>query len=368
MIKWKPTKEECHKMLSYKLAVVVTPESERVLIGTMRDIVAALSGDEAAELIYDQTYPFGYYLLHQEYDPDWKTMLSLLEFGEDNLDESTIESYLHRNSSKIARERIVEEFLREKCKDRKNPYTMYVAIRIWYRYWLIRSSLRGDECKAFFRSVQNLIRPFTIKEDIEIPHDVIITPEHPIFGCCREFEIEDCISVMYTPMRRLISEYISNPPIRCLLLENSLLPLTAHYKTQIQLQPKYLIQCRMCGTLFIRDDLRSDLCSDDCRVKATEENNIRRMEDPVTAEIEKNLNNVRGHWTRRLKSIQESPDWSNEKVEMYVRAFRTFQKESRAMRQKQKDGTITLKAYKDWLFEQQEKARSVQEEIKGVKH
>ena len=362
MIKWKPTKEECHKMLSYKLAVVVTPESERVLIGTMRDIVAALSGNETTELIYDQTYPFGYYLLHQEYDPDWKTMLSLLEFGEDNLDESTVERYLHRNSSKIARERIVEEFLREKCKDRKNPYTMYVAIRIWYRYWLIRNSLK-DERQAFFGSAQNLVRPFITKDDIEIPNGVIITPDHPIFCSCREFEIEDCVSVIYTPMRRLISEYISNPPVQCLLLENSLLPLTAHYKTQIQLQPKYLIQCRMCETLYIRDDLRSDLCSDACRAKAAQENNARRMEDPVTADIEKNLNNVRGHWTRRLKNIKESPDWTAEKVEMYVRAFRTFQKESKDMRQKHKDGKITLKEYKDWLFAQQERANDVMQEL-----
>jgi len=364
MIKWKPTKEECHKMLSYKLAVVVTPESERVLIGTMRDIVAALSGNETAELIYDHTFPFGYYLLHQEYDPDWNTMLSLLEFGENNLDESTIERYLHRNSSKITRERIFEDFLRDKCKDQENPYTMYVAIRIWYRYWLIRSSLK-DERQAFFNSANNLVRPFTTQNNTCI-QKVIITPDNPIFKDCREFEIEDCVSVMYTPMRRLISEYISNPSVQCLLLENSLLPLTAHYKTQIQLQPKYLIQCRMCNTLFLRKDLRSDLCSDACKAKAVEENNARRMEDSVTADIEKTLNNVRGHWTRRLQRIKESPDWTDEKVEIYAQAFRVFKQEAIVMRQKHKDGKITLKEYKDWLFEQQEKARSVQEEIKGI--
>jgi len=149
-------------------------------------------------------------------------------------------------------------------------------------------------------------------------------------------------------------------------LENSLLPLTAHYKTQIQLQPKYLIQCRMCNTLFLRKDLRSDLCSDACKAKAVEENNARRMEDSVTADIEKTLNNVRGHWTRRLQRIKESPDWTDEKVEIYAQAFRVFKQEAIVMRQKHKDGKITLKEYKDWLFEQQEKARSVQEEIKGI--
>ena len=365
MIKWKPTKEECHKMLSYKLAVVVTPESERVLIGTMRDIVAALSGDEAAELIYDQTHPFGYYLLHQEYDPEWGEMIFLLSEAQGLLNASLLEQYWHWSEVNVDRERIVEEFLREKCMNRQNPFTLYVAIRIWYRYWLIRGLKNKEKSQEFIKFARNLVRPFTTENNTCI-QKVIITPDNPIFKDCRELEIEDCVSVLYTPMRRLISEYISNPPVQCLLLEDSLLPLTAHYKTQIQLQPKYLIQCRMCETLYIRDDLRSDLCSDDCRAKAAQENNARRMEDPVTADIEKNLNNVRGHWTRRLKNMKESPDWTAEKVEMYAQAFRGFKKEAIAMRQKQKDGTITLKAYKDWLFEQQEKARSVQEEIKGI--
>ena len=365
MIKWKPTKEECHKMLLYKLAVVVTPESERVLIGTMRDIVAALSGDEAAELIYDQTHPFGYYLLHQEYDPEWGDMIFLLSEAQGILNASLPERYWHWSESNVDRERIVEEFLREKCMNRQNPFTLYVAIRIWYRYWLIRGLKNKEKSQEFIKFARNLVRPFTTKNNTCI-QKVIITPDNPIFKDCRELEIEDCVSVMYTPMRRLISEYISNPPVQCLLLEDSLLPLTAHYKTQIQLQPKYLIQCRMCETLYIRDDLRSDICSDACRAKAAQENNARRMEDPVTADIEKNLNNVRGHWTRRLKNMKESPDCTTEKVEMYVQAFSTFKRTAIEMRQKHKDGTITLKAYKDWLFEQQEKARSVQEEIKGM--
>lgn len=365
MIKWKPTKEECHKMLSYKLAVVVTPESERVLIGTMRDIVAALSGDEAAELIYDQTHPFGYYLLHQEYDPEWGTMVSLLSDAQGILNASLPERYWHWSESNVDRERIVEEFLREKCMNRQNPFTLYVAIRIWYRYWLIRGLKNKEKSQEFIKYARNLVRPFTTKNNTCI-QKVIITPDNPIFKDCRELEIEDCVSVMYTPMRRLISEYISNPPVQCLLLEDSLLPLIAHYKTQIQLQPKYLIQCRMCNTLFLRKDLRSDLCSDDCKAKAVEENNARRMEDSVTADIEKTLNNVRGHWTRRLQRIKKSPEWTDEQVEMYAQAFSVFKQESIAMRQKHKDGAITLKAYKDWLFEQQEKARSVQEEIKGI--
>ena len=361
MIKWKPTKAECYKMLAYRLAVVVTPESERVLIGTLEGIVASLSGMETAELIYDQTHPFGHYLLNQEYDPVWGTMITLLSEAQGILNASLLEQYWHWDESNTAREHIVEEFLSEKCKNRQNPFTLYVAIRIWYRYWLIRGLKNKDKSQEFINFAGKLIRPFTTQNNMSI-QNVIITPDNPIFSSCRELYFEDCLSVVYTPIRELNS----SSPSSCLLLENSLLPLNAYYKTQMQLQPRYLIQCRMCNTLFLRKDLRSDLCSDDCKAKAAQENNARRMEDPVTADIEKNLNNVRGHWTRRLKNMKESPDWTAEKVEMYVRAFRTFQKESRAMRQKQKDGTITLKAYKDWLFEQQEKARSVQEEIKGI--
>ena len=81
MIKWHPSKQEVQQVCEQKLAVVISKDYERILIGQTSDILAKLECPEYTAINYDETRPFGTFLLNGEYDEVFWTeaLLNLYE-------------------------------------------------------------------------------------------------------------------------------------------------------------------------------------------------------------------------------------------------------------------------------------------------
>lgn len=355
MIKWKPSKQECNKFLEYKLAMVLTRDYERILIGTMKDILLRLEGIEGAELFYDKVRPFGTYLLHQETDAEWNTALTKLEKARTILDKPAIAHPF--SESVIALERDVQYFLEGKC-DSLDPITQFVATRIWYSHWKNRGLKNKAKSEEITNMSRNLVRPFSYPFTTCM-QGIPLTPLNPIFKNCKRIDSIDGISITYTTN--------AEPSLECILVDNSLIPLERFYSSQIEKYTKYIIECKICKKPFIADTLRFELCSDECRAQAIEESKLQRMKDPTTSEIELLLSATRSFWNRRLNKIKRSPKCSAEKVQDYEKAMQTFRKDATSLHREHKQGTCTTKEFTDWLFMQQGKAESVYQELMVTK-
>lgn len=355
MIYWKPTKHQCMQVLQNKLALIVTRDYERILIGTPKDILRRLDGHTDNAIFHDETRPFGTFLLSQRADSTWNTALSLLQQAQEILNMPAVaRPFL---GSAIDLEKQALSHLEEEY-DSLDPVCQFVAMRIWYDYWTIRGLKNKDKSEQFIARSHNLVRPFSLINNTTMQR-VKVTPQNPIFCNAREIEYCDKISITYTTD--------TNPSVECLLVDNSIIPLERYYKSQIEKYTKYIIECKSCKKLFMADTLRFELCSDACREQAIIDNNSQRMEDPTTAETEARLANARAHWNNRLRKIKDSPEWTKERIEKFKEEKAKFQKEATDMRQKNKTGEITTKEFYDWLFRQQEKAETVLQELMVTK-
>ena len=344
MIKWKPTKQECNKVLGFKLAIVVTQDYERILIGTTKNILLSLEGKDDVELFYDTIRPFGTFLLTQTSDFEWSTILDKLQRAQTIMCKSKLTHFLYEEL--VPLEKCAQSMLEEKF-DTLDPVSQYIAMRIWYGYWGVRELKNKHKYNAINKLSRNLIRPFSCSSNPYM-QGIPITPQNSIFKNCKREDYSDSISVTYTTN--------TEPSLECILVDNSIIPLERYYKSQIEKYTKYIVECKICKKPFLADNLRFELCSDECRKQAVEESKLQRKEKSITEEIEPLRAATRSHWTRRLDKINKSPEWSAEKVQNYKNAMQDFRKEATSLRNKYKHGKLTTKEFTDWLFLQQEKA------------
>ena len=80
MIKRRPSIAEINVVLSYRLAFAVTKDYERILIGPEKGIFQQLSGQNNTDVMYDQSRPFGTFLLRTNPIPhmSWESAISSL--------------------------------------------------------------------------------------------------------------------------------------------------------------------------------------------------------------------------------------------------------------------------------------------------
>ena len=187
MIRRTLTKKDCDKVLQYKLAVTATGESERILIGSVENVIHRLEGREDAEVFYDETRPFGTYLLEQSSDPKWETTIGLLTKSLELLNGPDFGRLFHDELRPL--EDQVQTFLEEKY-DSTSPIDQFVAMQIWCRYWRIRGQKDKKKSQQFIDWAQNLVRPLSYPSRPFYSRKRIAA-EDPIFRNCKEMEYCD---------------------------------------------------------------------------------------------------------------------------------------------------------------------------------
>lgn len=346
-ITWHPTKVDVKAVTQMRLALVVTKDCERILIGKPDDIRRRLDGGEVSEMVYDEKRAFGTFLIEFEHDPNglWNDAISNLMEATDIFLGPQLPRMLNKESPRPYEERAME-ILKEKF-DNGDIVSRYVAMRIWYGYWGIRGQEKKNLNEDFFAFAQNLARLFGVRA-LPLEPRISVTPEHHVFRYAKELALCDKESVLYTSLGR--------DRLECITVGASLIPLKKYYADQISKWKKYIMQCEHCGKFFMADNQHYKYCSDVCKQQVREINLAQRREHETTVAVDKLCTTANAYWNNRRRKIRKSNEWSEDDVRKYEIAMEKFQAEKVEMRKKFKHGTITFGELKNWLAAQQRKA------------
>lgn len=369
MFERRPTKDEKKRILNNKLALVVTKDYERILIGTEDGIKKRLDGYLDAEVMYDETRPFGSLLLTMDTDPEgeWGTVIFHLKQAQESIHSSR-----HQKAQKLllaslpgqpklehapTHEGRAQNILMKKYSS-GDPICQFVAARIWYGYWVYREDKLPDYCDLFLNSMHYLIRPFSYYRG---PADerITVNADNRIFRHTQEMKSYDKEHIIYTPSDSSIQD--------CIIVDKSLIPLEKYYLSKFDKWKKYIIRCKVCDHLFMADSLRYELCSDECRNQARLSNLALRKQDEDTSAVDQICINASAHWYNRLDKIRKSNEWSEEDIQKYIIAKEHFLQEKRKKRRAYKTGKLSFAELRDWLLHQEVEAQEVLESLMVTK-
>lgn len=354
MIKRRPSKTEMKLVLSYKLALVVANDYERLVIGTEDEIRRRLSGDNSAVVFCDKVSVFGDFLLRSDPTPgaSWKVAISNLVQAQCILHSNNpIDHFV--TDDVLYYEQQAQDILAQKF-DSEDPICQYVALRIWYGYWDFREKRKAEPCELYLESMQNLIRPFYYPRNY-IEDGTRVTTSNAVFRHPLESTSYDKEQNIYHLAGATDIEYI--------MADMSLIPLEKYYITQFTKWQKYLVCCKNCGQYFFADTLKYELCSQECRDQARKKMLIKRKANEEIATIDRICLNASAHWYNRLKKIKESGEYGEERIRKFEAEKERFLKEKREKRKAYKHGEITFKELRDWLIRQEVAAQTALESL-----
>ena len=358
MIKRRPSKQELKLVLSYKLALAVTKDYERIIIGSEDSIKQRLSGQQDADVFYDQTRPFGTFLFTSDPNPkdNWCTAIACLIEAQRILHSINPIDH-HLKEGVLYQEGKAQDILTEKF-DSDDPVCQFVALRIWYGYWVFREKRPAEHCTVFLDSMFNLVRPFS-HPFYCIEDRNIVSASNSIFRHPPEFKSAD--------KEQHVLQLTGTDNIEYIIVDRSLIPLEKYYISQFNKWKKYLICCKVCGRYFFADSLKFELCSQDCRDQARENTLTQRKHNEEIASVDRICLNASAHWYNRLKRMKESPEWSSDDIQKYENEKNRFLKEKSKKRKAYKKGKITFGELQDWLLHQEVEAQDALESLMVTK-
>lgn len=351
MIAWHPDKEEITYIQASKIALLLTPKTERILTGTENDIRSCLEGYPSNERCRDITKPLGSLALSltlcRSQENDWREVFKRTDIAQEIL------STTFHLKSPIEQERQAEEILQKKYAT-GNPLYQYAAERIWHEYWALRGKRDSKGYKNLTVFAMNLVKPFEVplyeaepKERIVIDYELIrqlnTTPSDGNFQN-RSISIDG-----------LQTEYI--------LADNSFVPLLQYYQNYLGQNRAVCVSCRNCGKLFATDTLKRSLCSDDCKQAAKLEAQEKRGNDKIAWNVEKLCRNADAKWNYKFQRIAQSGTWTEEELLQFKLTMEHYQDERKEKRAAYKQGQITLKELDDWLFLQPDRINEIVKRI-----
>lgn len=358
MIKQKPTKAEIKKILNYKLAMVVSKNHEHILIGSEEDINRRLSGQSTTELMYDEIRPFGAFLLPQSSIPDGNLETAISHLIKAQYIIHHIDPRPRFSNENVPyHEGIAQDILTE-FFDTDDPVFQFVALKIWYGYWLYRGERRAENCSLYLNAMHNLVRPFSYPVHY-IEDRNRVTTSNSIFRHPKEFKSCDKEQNIYHLAGTTDIDYI--------IVDRSLIPLEKYYITQFSKWTKYLTRCKICGRFFFADSRKHELCGQECRDQARENTLIKRKNNDETTAVDRISLNASAHWYNRLKKIKVSNEWSKEDVWKYEAEKDRFLKSKTQKRKAYKQGEITFAELRDWLLHQEVEAQEALESLMVTK-
>lgn len=334
---------------SIRLSMILTPTSERILIGTSIAIESCLRTGSNEEILFEYNRPFGSLLLDLEHDQQylWNIALSNLRDAY-NLKHHPME-YLHERFDEKKTEKRCKEIALSILQDKynqDNPISKYVALKIWFSYKSADSIHTDIHFDNFMQKMVTLTRPLQSEPIRQLEPNIKVLPGHILLRWSTELSYEDREMVIVKPYKKIPDEYI--------LADLSLIPLKNYYIEKLQHWDKYLLQCKVCGTFFIASNLHPEYCSSTCRSTARIEQLKARAEIPSVKKLDKLCRREYQHWYNRLRKIKASGKWTEEQIMHYKLTMEKFQNEKNTKRQQYSNGDISYKELLDWFSSQRE--------------
>lgn len=345
MITWKP--DNTYAIGSWKLAMVLSKGYERILIGSDYDIDRVLSRKENGNIFYDETRPFGTFLI--KFDDDrltgkWRNAMLCLKEAQRITFPQELASIFESKSPVVQLEEKAQAILQEKF-DTGDPICQYVAIRIWYGYWNIRECRDQYKKDAYFTRIENLVRPF-YREEIMLREDRRILPDDPIFRWPAVKESCDNRLMICNQRLKGTDNYI--------VADDSLIPLKLYYTDSLIKWNLCFIQCKICGKFFLGKSLHCKYCCDSCRMAAEIINREKRMGKEENRIIEKLCRNEYAYWDNRIRKAKKSTVWTEDELYDLDSAFIKFKDQKVMMRKKYKAEEITFQELYSWFLDQRD--------------
>lgn len=352
MIIWHPDKEEIAYKQASKIALLLTPKTERILTGTEDDIRSCLEGHPSNARCCDITQPLGSLALSltlcRSQENDWREI-----FKKTDIAQEILSTTFHLKSP-IEQERQAEEILRKKYAT-GNPLYQYAAERIWHEYWAIRGKRDSKGYKNLTVFAMNLVKPLDAplykaepKERIVIDHELIrqlnTTPADGNF---------QNRSILIDGFQ---TEYV--------LADNSFVPLLQYYQNYLDQHKAVCASCLNCRKLFASDTKKEIYCGDRCKLSARLTAKAKRENDKTAWKVEKLCRNADAKWNYKFKRIDQSGTWTEDELLQFRLAKDHYQDERKEKRAAYKQGKITLKELIDWLFSQPDR---IDEVIKSIR-
>lgn len=341
MIQWKPKKEDSIDVLEYRIALLLTPDTERILIDSEENIRLKLEGKLSDNIHYDVTNPLGTLLLSLNSYETWEEALKKLDVAQKIMaPPDWLRIFFYR--SPIEHEKKSELFLQEKYST-NNPLYQYVAERLWHGYWIVRGLKDKKRYKAYREMALNLAKPFTFPWlDIQSEPNISI-----------DKDIVNQMGLTAADFDKKVPTALCNGTlVEYVLAGDSLVPLILFYADYLEHYKAYCIVCKECGRQFAAKSLKYQLCSDECRKKAKATADANRLADTGAREIERMCRTADASWNNTLKKYRKSPDWTETDDEKFVFAKDHYQDERTRKRQAYKHGQLPFTEFRDWLVRQ----------------
>lgn len=330
-----------------KIALQLSRDSERILIGSEAAIRAKLDGKEA-ELHYDQIKPLGSLLLSSSCDNDWDDIFLHLEHAHEGMlsfSPGQTDSLSLTPHEELASEILFRKYVSD------NPLYKYAANRIWYGYWPLRDRSKTKQYEAHIERMKNLVRPFGYCW-YQVDSNFRITVDDHFLAEAEKWDpvnTERTLNVIHNGASS--TEYV--------LVSDSVVPLIRFYGEKLRTWKTHLIPCKACGKPFLAPNLHHKLCSDLCKENARKTRNAIRLQNDITRVIDRLCHTVDATWNNRLRKIRKLPNWTEDDVRAYEIAKEKYQAEKMANRQKLKRGIITDSEFMDWIFQKQNEAEEL---------
>ena len=343
-----------NKPLRYqlKIAMILTKDTEKILIGSDIGIESHLRGGEDDEFLMEWERPLGSLLYNLEHDDkaEWNIAVTYLfdayekkfrrfsNFSDPCDDFKTCGEYLDE-AKKILQKKL----------EKDDPITKYVALKLWYELQQIFDT-RGKQYREFwfenvFRNhAIGLVRPFGMeKKSFEVEATPVL-PDGILFRWPAEFTRSDREMVIVKPSKKISNEYVC--------AGWSLLPLKNYYIHKFEIWKKYLLQCKICNKYFIASNLHYEYCSNQCRTTAKEIALTKRKIVPSVHNVDKLCKREYQYWYSRWKTIQDSQIWTEDCKEEFRQRMEKFQEEKVEKRKQHSAGNLSYKDLLNWFAEQ----------------
>lgn len=338
MIDWYPNKVEIAYIQASKIALLLTPKTERILTGTEDDIRSCLEGHPSNERCRDITMPLGSLALslalRREHEDDWREVFEKTDIAQEILSKP-----IHFKSP-IEQERQAMQILQKK-HETGNPLYQYAAERIWHEYWALRGKRDSKGYKNLTEFAMNLVKPFEASLCKAEPKERIVI-DHELIRQLNTTPSDGNIQNRPVLIDGLQTEYT--------LAYNSFVPLLQYYQNYLDQHRTVCVTCRNCGKPFASDTLKRSLCSDNCKRAAKLEAQGKRGNDRTAWNVEKICRNADAKWNYKFRRIAQSGTWTEEELLQFRLTMEHYQDERKQKREAYKQGQITLKELEDWLF------------------
>lgn len=327
-----------------KLCVVLSEETERVLVGTQKEIQRVLftENEEYTELLVDVTRPYGSAIIDFERDEkhEWESVLSYMDQANTVMNKKVRTDFFGQ-SEVLKIENKIKKILKQKY-DTKDPICQYAAIILWENYWRVRG--KEDEVyEAFSVTARNFIRPFVGGLNQQPEVNVKLYRENPVYRWVAAELDDDSKYPIFQEKDKSGAPYI--------IAQWSLIPVKRFYAEKTEEARYALIKCGICGKLFVSPTLRNKYCSDFCKKRGAEISKKSRFTNDLLEEQDRICRRAYQTWDNEIKRVKKSGKYSQEQIDKLEVAFFTFCKEKNALAKQCREGKLELRELQNNLAE-----------------